>query len=73
MNDTPQQPQQATTAIGAASTLANAFIAALPPAFLVLVALNAAFLGVVMWFLSSETTQRAAVIGHIIDRCMTQQ
>lgn len=44
-------------------------LAALPPAFLMLVLMNIAFLGMVLWFLTSQIEQRTAIVAKMIDVC----
>lgn len=58
------------TVVGAASRLGQALISALPPAFLLLVLINAAFLGLVLWFLNNQQAQRTELVGKLVDRCM---
>ena len=50
--------------------LGKHLISSLPPAFLILIALNGAFLAVVMWFLDRQLDIRAALLGKIIDHCL---
>ena len=50
--------------------LGKQLITSLPPAFLILIALNAAFLSVVLWFLDRQLDIRAALLGKIIDHCL---
>jgi hypothetical protein len=50
--------------------LGSKVIAALPPAFLMLCLINVAFLGLVMWFLRDETTQKIAILNRVLDSCM---
>ena len=47
-------------------------VGTLPPAFLVLVTINLAFLGVVLWFLDSQLEARTVLLGRIIDRCLAK-
>lgn len=57
------------TITGAATRIGTALIAVLPPAFLVLVGLNVAFLGIVMYFLNFQIDQRTHLVEKIIDHC----
>jgi hypothetical protein len=67
MSSTDQPPQ---TVVGMASRLSDSLLRTLPPAFVLLVLLNCVFLGLVMWFISSEQGQRDALYGKVVDRCM---
>jgi hypothetical protein len=55
---------------GAVSKISQSLISALPPAFLLLVLINAGFLGMVMWFLNNQMEQRTVLVQKLIDRCM---
>jgi hypothetical protein len=48
----------------------RALLGDLPPAFLLLVLLNVAFLGMVLWFLTAQIEQRTAIVGRVIDVCV---
>lgn len=48
----------------------RAILTTLPPAFLMLVLLNIAFLGMILWFLESQIEQRTAVVSKVIDVCV---
>jgi mannose/fructose/N-acetylgalactosamine-specific phosphotransferase system component IID len=61
---------QSTTITDTVSVLGSKVIAALPPAFLMLCLINVAFLGLVMWFLRDETTQKIAILNRVLDSCM---
>jgi len=50
--------------------LSNKIVGTLPPAFLLLVLINAMFIGTVMWFLDSQVKQRLGMMDKLIDRCM---
>ena len=66
----PDQPEpQPTTLPGAAQALGRALIGALPPAFIMLVLINSAFLGIVLWFLNFQIDQRTHLVEKIIDHC----
>ena len=56
--------------VGAASRLGQSLIAALPPAFLMLVLMNAVFLGMVMWFINHQADERSHMVEKLMDRCM---
>jgi len=56
--------------VSAAERVGEALITALPPAFLLLVVLNVAFLSVVMWFIDSIMVQRANVVQSLVDSCI---
>lgn len=56
--------------LGRVERLGQSLISALPPPFLLLVAINAAFLGLVMWFLGDQMDSRTALAGKIIDHCL---
>jgi len=57
-------------AIGALSDLGARLVSALPPAFLLLVLLNVAFLGIVLWFLDSQLNQRTKLVNELVNRCL---
>jgi hypothetical protein len=52
--------------------LARQVFGSLPPAFLMLVILNLAFLGIVLLFLDSQVNMRTKLLGKIIDACMAK-
>jgi hypothetical protein len=52
------------------SRLGHSLLGALPPAFVMLVLVNAIFLATVMWFLTHQMDQRNALVGRLLDRCM---
>jgi len=56
--------------VAGAFDLSNRLVSALPPAFLMLALINAFFIGVVMWFLDSQSKQRSEMAAKLIDRCM---
>lgn len=60
----------ANTIPGAVSRLGQSLISALPPAFLLLVVINAIFIGMVMWFLDEQISQRTALVEKIVDHCL---
>lgn len=55
---------------GPVSRLGQSLISALPPAFIVLVLLNLAFLAVIFWFLDDQLTQRDAMARELFHRCL---
>lgn len=55
---------------GAVARVSQSLISALPPAFLLLVLINAAFIGVVLWFLDDQLDQRTQLVGKLLDHCM---
>jgi hypothetical protein len=59
------------TVSGAAASVGRSLISALPPAFLMLVLINAAFLGCVMWFVDHQLTERTKLMEAVVDRCFT--
>lgn len=65
-----QQPPQNGTILGRVERLSQSLIGALPPAFLMLVLINAIFIGVVLWFLADQMDSRTELAGKIIDRCL---
>jgi hypothetical protein len=56
--------------VGAASRLGQSLIAALPPAFLMLMLMNTVFLAMVMWFINHQADERSQMASKLIDRCM---
>jgi hypothetical protein len=58
---------------GAVNDIGRSLIGALPPAFLMLCVLNAAFLGGTLWFLSNQMEKRTEIVGKMLDRCMEQR
>jgi len=50
--------------------IGDSLIRALPPAFLLLILINAAFLGMVMWFVDNQSAQRNAMVSVLLNRCM---
>jgi hypothetical protein len=67
MNGTEPQPQGA---IGAVANVSGKLITALPPAFIVLVLLNAALVGMAGWFLDDQLRQRDEMARQLFNRCM---
>jgi hypothetical protein len=60
-------------AAGAVADISRSLISALPPAFLMLCVLNAAFLGGTLWFLSNQMEKRTEIVSKMLDRCMEQR
>ena len=52
--------------------LGRSLIGALPPAFIMLVMINAIFIGAILWFLDNRMTERTALVDKIVDHCLTQ-
>jgi hypothetical protein len=61
------------SAAGVLSSLGERLIGALPPAFLLLVLLNCAFLGMAAWTFSHNTEVRNAMLTRIIDACLLER
>ena len=55
------------------SGLSERLIRVLPPAFLVLLLLNALFLATITWVISHNADARNQLLTKIVDRCLTQQ
>ena len=55
------------------TALSEKLVAVLPPAFLILVLLNIAFLGMTMWTVQHNADVRNAMITKIVDNCLLQQ
>jgi hypothetical protein len=58
---------------GGVLDLGHRLIASLPPAFIMLVLINAAFIGAVLWFLDAQMDQRTAIVDKIVDRCLSSE
>ena len=56
--------------IAGAFDLSNRLVSALPPAFLMLVLINALFIALVFWFMDSQSKQRTAMVEKLVDKCM---
>jgi hypothetical protein len=65
-----QQPASNGTIPGMVSRLGQSLITALPPAFIMLCLINAAFIGAVLWFLDDQLDQRTQLVGRLVDKCM---
>lgn len=72
----PEPPTNGTgrhATTGLLATLGERIITVLPPAFLLLVLLNIAFLAVAAWTFSHNTEVRNAMITRIIDACLLER
>jgi len=58
------------TVPGAISKLGQTLIGALPPSFIILLILNIAFIGFVMWFLEGQLRARDVMAEQLFNRCM---
>jgi len=58
---------------GLLANVSEKLIRALPPAFLLLVLLNIAFLGTTMWMVQHNADQRNAMLTKIVEGCLTRQ
>lgn len=54
---------------GAASRVSVALIDSLPPGFIMLCALNAIFLGTVLWFETRQSESRMALAMKLLEAC----
>ena len=55
---------------GKAIDAGKAVLTALPPAFLLLCLINAAFIAAVLWFLDVQLAQRMELANKILDACL---
>jgi hypothetical protein len=58
---------------GLLANVSEKLIRALPPAFLLLVLLNIAFLGVTSWVFSHNSEQRNLLLTKIIESCLLER
>lgn len=58
--------------IGAGRDISQSIIKALPPAFLLLLLINTVFLGLVVWFLTSQMESRMVIAMRIIEHCFNK-
>ena len=58
------------TVPGMVADMGRTLVGALPPAFLMLVLLNAAFLTMVVWFLNHQQDQRNTLVSKLVEQCM---
>jgi hypothetical protein len=65
MSDNHQQPG----IVGAVSNLGNAALKVLPPAFVLLILVNAFFLGFILWFLDSQMESRMKIAMALLEKC----
>jgi hypothetical protein len=68
-----QPPPEPTNTVAAASGIGKALITALPPAFLVLAAVNVAVLWLVFTAVENQADQRLSILNKVIERCLGQQ
>lgn len=68
-NDQPKPPS---TLTGMMMTVSENLIRVLPPAFLLLVIINAMFLAVMMWVFGHNMDTRNALLTKIVEECLTQ-
>jgi len=61
------------TTVGALTSLSEKLVAALPPAFLLLVIINIIFLGITAWAFNHNTDTRSAMISKIVDACLLER
>jgi len=66
----PAPSQQGTVAT--VVTAASGVLGILPPAFIALLLINVAFLGVVFWFLNNQQTIRNEFAGKFLEACVSQ-
>lgn len=59
-----------TTIVGAASSAANKLIGILPPAFLLLIALNIGFVWLIMAFINGQMAQRTDMANKLLNACI---
>jgi hypothetical protein len=67
-DDQPQRHDVGT--FGALTDMGGRLLSTLPAGFLLLVLLNCAFLGVVLWFLDDQLDQRTKLVGQLLDHCL---
>lgn len=67
---TEQPPQQHQGVIDSLTDLGKSLVKSLPPAFIMLVLINVVFLGMILWFLNTQLTQRTALVQQLVDKCM---
>ena len=58
---------------GLIDRMSERLVRALPPAFLLLIIMNIAFLGVAAWVFQHNTSVRNEMIQRIIESCLTQR
>jgi hypothetical protein len=68
MADAPKNGNGTRTTI--LGNIGRQLIAVLPPAFLLLIIMNASFLGTVMWFVNEQMTARTHLIERLLERCV---
>lgn len=55
---------------GAVTTISERLIKVLPPAFLLLILMNCAFLGVVAWVFNHAAEARNVLLTKIVEQCL---
>jgi hypothetical protein len=70
MTDPAPTPPQGTVAT--VVTAASSVLGILPPAFIALLLINVAFLGIVFWFLNTQQILRNEFAGKFLQACLTQ-
>ena len=55
---------------GGIVALGHKLVGSLPPVFVMLLAINAGFIGATLWFLDAQMQQRTALADKLIDHCM---
>jgi len=55
---------------GAVTRITQSLVTALPPGFFILLILNVAFLGFMMWFLEGQLRARDTMAQTLFNRCM---
>jgi uncharacterized protein YoxC len=68
----PLEHEQQPTVMQAAMRLSDRLLSIMPPAFLMLVALNVVFLWIVMRFLDNQLNTRTELVGHVLTSCLEQ-
>lgn len=58
---------------GVLATISQKLIGALPPAFIMVVILNCAFLGVIAWVFNHNAEARNALLTKIVESCLLQR
>ena len=58
---------------GLLASVSDKLVKALPPAMVVLILLNIAFLGSTMWIVQHNADQRNVLLTKIVEGCLTRQ
>ena len=69
MSERPPPPTGVVTAI---IGLGSNMVAGLPAQFLALVGINCIFVLGLLWFLNSQSQQRAVIVDHLLTACLQQ-